>query len=142
MTDAAKPDAAPPEAPAARNMSAALFLRRVQLVTLSLLFFVLTLYLLDKFQKILQPLLIAFFIAYLILPLHEVLVKRGIPSIVAYCLILFMILAVLFGCGTVVYRSAEQMIDRLPKYEEKLEKLTRQVLVSAVPLVRWSNATP
>src|SRR5437762_1527483 len=127
MNDVPKPDAVPPSMP---SVSAALFLGRVQLVTLCLLFFVLALYLLEKFQAILQPLLIAFFIAYLILPLHELLVRRGIPSVVAYCVILFTILAVLFGCGTVVYSSAQQMLDRLPEYEDKLEKLTRRVLVS------------
>jgi AI-2 transport protein TqsA len=130
MNEAPKPAAVPVGAPEAPPVSAAVVLRRIQLITLSLLFFVLVLYLLEKFEAILQPLLIAFFIVYLILPFHEMLVDRGIPSILAYILILAMILGALFGCGVLVYRTAEQMVTRLPDYQEILEHRVRKVLIS------------
>jgi AI-2 transport protein TqsA len=127
MNEAPKPAAVSEATP---TVSAGTVLRRIQLITFSLLFFVLVLYVLEKFEAILQPLLIAFFIVYLILPLHELLVDRGIPSILAYGLILAMILGGLFGCGVVMYRSAEQMISRLPDYQETLEERVRETLAS------------
>src|SRR5262245_12893021 len=135
MNEAPKPAAvsgAMPQTTSPRLLavSAGTILRRIQLVTFSLLFFVLVLYLLEKLEAILQPLLIAFFIVYLILPFHELLVGRGIPSILAYILILAMILGSLFGCAVLVYRTAEQMVTRLPEYQEILEEKIRETLIS------------
>src|SRR5438128_5913767 len=103
------------------------FWRQLQLLTYTLLLFALFIFILEKFRPILQPLFVAVFIAYLIRPLHQVLVDRGVPSVLAYCLMVFLILTVLFGFGRVLYRSFEQIMERLPLYEAKIDKLLQGV---------------
>lgn len=107
------------------------FLSRLAIVTLSLALVALAIYFLREFRTILQPLFIAVFIGYIILPVHSWLVKRGIHSTLAYLVILILILGALFGLGALVYRNVEQLIDRLPEYERKLEKVMEGVAETA-----------
>jgi AI-2 transport protein TqsA len=122
--------AAPALPPPAAPVVSARFWRQLQLFTFSLLLFVLLIHVLEKFQLILQPLFVAVFIAYLINPLHEVLVERGVPSLVAYCLMLFLVLGFLFGFGRIVYTSFEDIMVGLPDYERKLDGLLRRVMTA------------
>lgn len=128
MDDIRSPDG-PPDLSATSPVTAR-FWRQLQLLTYSLLLFVLLIYVLERFQAILQPLFVAVFIAYLINPLHQGLVAYRVPSILAYGLILFLILAILFGSGRLLYTSFEQIMERMPAYEEKLDKLLQEAATS------------
>src|SRR5581483_7478078 len=99
------------------------FLYRLAIVTLSVLLFDLVIKVLRDFRVILQPLFIAVFIGYLIMPVHRWLVLRGIPSVAAYISILVIVLGSLFGVGTMVFRNVDQLSVRLPEYERNLDKM-------------------
>ncbi len=103
------------------------FLYQLTVVTLSLILLYLVLILLEKFRAILQPLFIAVFIGYLILPVHRWLVERRVPSNFAYVVILVLILGTLFGLGTLLYRNVEQVIAKLPGYEDQVENFLRDL---------------
>lgn len=104
------------------------FLRRLQIATLSLLLLVLIVFLLEKFRAIFQPLFIGVFIAYVILPIHTWLVRRGIPTLVAYAIILVLLLAMLVGVGTLAYVNGREVSARLPDYERQLEATVRRAI--------------
>jgi AI-2 transport protein TqsA len=103
------------------------FLRKLAIGTMGVVLFWLSVLILQKFEVILQPLFVAVFIGYLILPAHKGLVDRGVPSPLAYVVILLGTLAALFGLGTLLVRSLEQLADRLPDYERRLEDLLRNL---------------
>src|SRR5262249_27189681 len=89
-----------------------------------------------------QPLFIAIFIGYLILPIHDWIVARGIPSALAYVLILLLVVSVLFGVGTMVFSSAEKITAKLPVYEQKVEAAFKwgvNMLPVEVPELRDKN---
>ena len=109
---------APSELPSAPS-----FLHRLLIVTLSVLLVVLLLHLLRELRTILQPLFIAFFLGYLILPAHAWLVKQGISRKLAYVVFLLLVLALLFILGAFVHRNFEEAIIRLPYYEQRLQIL-------------------
>ncbi|MBI1831408.1 MAG: AI-2E family transporter [Planctomycetes bacterium] len=112
---------------AALGTDQATFLQRLAIVTLSLGLVALLIYFLREFRTILQPLFIAIFIGYILMPIHAWLVRRGIPSVLAYVVMLALILGALFGLGTLVYRNADQLIDRLPEYDKKLQGFVKQL---------------
>src|SRR5207253_9558841 len=60
------------------------FQRQLTVATLGLLFVVLVIYLLKELATILQPLLIAVLVAYVLMPVHRWLVRRGVRSKLAY----------------------------------------------------------
>lgn len=105
----------------------ATFLQRLAIVTLSLGLVALVIYFLREFRTILQPLFIAVFIGYILLPIHAWLVRRGIPSVLAYVVMLALILGALFGLGTLMYRNVDQLIDRIPEYDKKLEAFVKNL---------------
>src|SRR5262249_15284479 len=79
--------------------------------------------------SILQPLFIAGLLVYLILPLHQRLVRWQVPSPVAYLLVLVCFLGLFWGIGEMAYRNFAELIDtRLSVYEERLDSLARQAL--------------
>jgi AI-2 transport protein TqsA len=116
------------------------FQRRLTVVTLAVLLVVLTIYLLREFSLILQPLFIAVFVLYLIVPAHRSLVMRGVRSEAAYGLILVVILVVLYGLGRLVYGSAEQLFDKWPDYEKQIDNLLVDVQKRVPFLPRGSRA--
>src|SRR5262249_5388151 len=76
-----------------------------------------------------QPLFIAGLLVYLILPLHQRLVRWRAPSPVAYLLITVCVLGLFWGLGEMVYRNfAELSSERLTVYEERLDDLIRKVV--------------
>jgi hypothetical protein len=79
------------------------FARRLLVATLALLFVVLTIYLLDRLGGILQPLLIACFILYALHPIKNWLQRLGLPTWMAYTLILSVVLALLVSLGGLAY---------------------------------------
>src|SRR5438132_53562 len=81
------------------------FQRQLTVATLGLLFVVLVIYLLKELATILQPLLIAVLVAYVLMPVHRWLVRRGVRSKLAYGLMLVLLLALSYGAGVGLYSS-------------------------------------
>ncbi len=117
--------------PASHEPASDVFLRRLLVVTACMVMLVLFVYLLQKFQNILQPLFIAAFLGFLIKPLHDGLVKRRVPSTLAYAAILLIVLLSLFVVGTVVYSNLSQVAERLPYYEDRAETIVRDLLAKS-----------
>ena len=104
------------------------FLQRLLIVTLSVLLIVLLLHLARELRTILQPLLIAFFIGYLILPAHTWLVHRGISRWLAIVVFLAVMLLVLFVLSALVRSNIEQARLQLPRYERRFQQLVERGL--------------
>jgi predicted PurR-regulated permease PerM len=111
------------------------FLHRLLVVTLSVLLVVMLLHLARELRTILQPLFIAFFLGYLILPAHAWLVKQGISRNLARVVFLVVVMTLLFLLGTLVYRNVEAATARLPHYEERLRNLLERG-ISYLPVER------
>jgi AI-2 transport protein TqsA len=93
----------------------------------ALLVLVLSVHLLERFGSILKPLLIACFLAYIIVPLHQILSKRGVPSILAYTLIVLVFLALIVGMGQLVYSNFNDLSpEKLAMYEDRLDQMIRK----------------
>jgi AI-2 transport protein TqsA len=108
--------------------SLSLFVNRLLIVTLGLLLLYLLVWLLREFQSFLQPLFIAVFIGYLILPVHQWLTRHGVPGALVYPVILFLILGGLFGVGAILYHNTQQAIDRWDEdYKKKVEGVLEKV---------------
>jgi AI-2 transport protein TqsA len=110
------------------NLGSADFLPRLAVAVLGLLFLVLLIHVLREFKVILQPLFIAVFLGYLLLPLHHWLKKLGVSGTMAFICILAVIVAALFGLGATLRSNSEEVIRRLPEYEEKLDNLLQELL--------------
>jgi AI-2 transport protein TqsA len=105
------------------------FQRWLTVATLGLLLAVLLGSILYVCSSILQPLFIAGLLVYLILPVHQRLVRWGVPSAVAYLLIVVSVLGLIWAIGEMVYRNFAELSDgRLTVYEARLDGLARKVL--------------
>jgi AI-2 transport protein TqsA len=105
------------------------FQRWLTVATLGLLLVVLLGFVLYVCASILQPLFIAGLLVYLILPLHQRLVRWRVPSAVAYLLIVVSVLGLFWGIGQMAYGNFAELIGgRLSVYEERLDRLVRKVL--------------
>src|SRR5215471_17816889 len=105
------------------------FQRWLTIATLGFLLVVLLGFILYVCASILQPLFIAGLLVYLILPVHQRLIRWRVPSAVAYVLIVFAFLGLFWGIGEMVYRNFSEMSsERLSLYEERLDGLVRKVL--------------
>jgi predicted PurR-regulated permease PerM len=104
------------------------FVRRLAIVTLSVLLFLLIVVILRAGQAILQPLFIAAFLGYLIVPAHEWLVRQRVPAVLAYPVLLIFALAILVALGDMVFASIEQVVERLPAYEKRLDDMVNDAL--------------
>src|SRR5262245_29545497 len=101
--------------------SADQFQRQITIATLGLLFVVLIVHLLKEFAGILQPLLIALFMAYVLMPIHRWLVRRGIGSRLAFVVILALLLILFVGVGQAVYSSVTGITqDKLDIYRGRV----------------------
>jgi predicted PurR-regulated permease PerM len=119
--------APPPPAPG-ESAPATPFYRQIHVVALGLLIFVLAIHLLQVFATILQQLLFAAFIAYLLHPLHYGLVKRGVNALLAGVLVLLGIAGSFAALGLILYANVLDFNDKLPVYRENLALLGESVL--------------
>ena len=118
---------APPlPAPEPTSAPPARFRHQLTSATLGLLFFVLLIHLLQLFATVLQQLFTAGLIAYLILPLHHWLVRRGVPFLGSCVLIIVGTLCCFATVGFLVTSSLEDMIPKLPQYSQSLIRLLHQ----------------
>jgi AI-2 transport protein TqsA len=105
------------------------FQRWLTVAALGLLLAVLLGFVLYVCASILQPLFIAGLLVYLILPVHQRLVRWRVPSAVAYLLIVVSVLGLFWGIGEMAYRNfAELGGERLTVYEARLDGLARKAL--------------
>jgi predicted PurR-regulated permease PerM len=106
-----------------------LFQRRLTIATLGLLLLVLLGFVLYVCSSILQPLFIALLLVYLVVPMHQRLVRWRVPSAVAYLLIVACVLGLFWGIGHRAYQNFAQLSgEGLSVYEERLDGLARKVL--------------
>ena len=108
------------------------FDRRLFVTGMTLLIVVILVYLLKQFSTVLQQLLVAVFVVYLIAPIHTWLVRRRVPPLAAYALIAFVILLASYAFGQMVYRSVEHLAANVPVYREHLNT-TFQNLIRKAP---------
>jgi len=111
------------------------FRNRMIVTTCALLTIVLGIYLLREFAIFMQPLLIAIFIGYLILPIHKWLVSWGIPSFFAFIWIVLMIAGVLVALGVMIAYSVTSVDDWNP-YLNTLNGIYRSILDQLPPATR------
>jgi predicted PurR-regulated permease PerM len=109
------------------HLGGASFLRRLQLATYVIILLVLTIYLLDKFREILQPLFIALFLGFLMQPIQRWLVNRGIPATIAYGLIVTIVALGVFAFGSMMYANITQVAEQRFSYETRLETRVRDL---------------
>ncbi|MEE8169126.1 MAG: AI-2E family transporter [Phycisphaerae bacterium] len=119
---ASAPAAAPIHDEATIRWRGALTLSAVSLLILVLLYLILR-----ELATILQPLLIAVLLCYLIVPAHVWLTQHHIASWISYVFIVVMTLFVIYGMGNLVYDNLQQLTDRIPAYEQKLDALVTRV---------------
>lgn len=109
-----------PSDPLVDPHSEGIFLRRLAIATLGLIFVLAIIYFLREFRAILQPLFVAIFASYIVLPAQRWVVSKGVPSTLAYAVLLVLLLAVLIGMGTLLYGNVQRLVVRLPEYEARL----------------------
>ena len=103
------------------------FLHRLMIVTFSLGTFVLFVTILEKFATILQPLLLAQLLTYLIAPVANWLHRRGLNTILTYFVLVGGVGLFLFGLGELFAMSVRDFQQQLPKYEAKMEAFAHRV---------------
>jgi len=115
------------------------FRHRMQLAACSLIVIVVSIWILEKFKDLLQPLFIAVFIGYILLPLHHWLMARRAPSWLANCLIVAMIFGGFFVLGAIVAGSVDQFKKNWPDYEKRADKLLQRTL-KTLEVDEWDTA--
>ncbi|MCS6977751.1 MAG: AI-2E family transporter [Gemmatales bacterium] len=103
------------------------FYRRLHVAALGLLIVVLSIHLLREFAVILQQVAIAGFLVYLILPAQRWLLRRGMPLLPAYIVILLMASGLAFGLGTLIYTNFQDFLVKAPTYRENFEAMTEEL---------------
>lgn len=93
---------------------------------MSLLTLALASYLMREFAGILQQLLVAAFIGYLIVPIHRWFVRRRIASWLSYLLLVSVFLAASYGLGQMIYHSFYDLTKNIPRYQHNLSEMTRR----------------
>ncbi len=98
---------------------------------LSLLSMALLVYLLREFSVVLQQLLVAAFLGYLIVPAHHWLIKRGLPPILSGIVLLVGFLVTSYVVGRVFYTSFEDLAAKLPTYRRNFNDLAEKLAQQA-----------
>ncbi len=77
-------------------------------------------------QPILVPFLMAAFLAVLTSPAVRWLVEHKVPASVAIGGVVFLVFGVMYGIGSLVAASADELLQRLPEYERQLDEWVGQ----------------
>lgn len=105
------------------------YLRGLLAATAALLLVVLAVYLLQRFAIILQPLFIACFLLYLLVPIHRWFQRQGLPRSMAALMLLGTLLTLLIGAGYLVYGALYSLSSQqLGVYETRLDTLGAHLL--------------
>jgi predicted PurR-regulated permease PerM len=123
------------------------FQKRLNLLAASLIVLVALVYLLQTFAVVLQQLLVAVFIVYLIMPPYYWLVRRGISPLLSRTCILAGIVLAFAVLGIVIGSSIVDLEAKLPQYEKALDRVIDQT-ATAIPGLGdkakewWETSTP
>lgn len=120
-----------PPASTSNTLTATRFERRLLVTGLSVLLVTLVVYLLKEFAVVLQQLLLAVFLVYLIAPIHSWLLRRGVPALAAYAAIALVILLGSYACGQMLYRSVEHLAANVPQYRDSLNRFCQNLIQKA-----------
>ena len=90
-------------------------------------------YTLRVLGPLIVPLLVAFFLSFLLWPLISWLIKRRVPGGVAVMLALLVVLGVVTLCGLIVQQSFRGFVQQAPKYEQRLKSWANRVTTQLGP---------
>jgi AI-2 transport protein TqsA len=91
---------------------------------------------------IVGPVLFAFTLALLIVPVLQWMIKKGLPSWLAITLLSSVLFLFVWLIALLVYNSAQLMIDKLPIYQTQLERQLAPLQTTADSLSReWGIQT-
>jgi predicted PurR-regulated permease PerM len=108
------------------------FQKRLNLLAASLIVLVALVYLLQTFAAVLQQLLVAVFIVYLIMPPYYWLVRRGLSPLLSRICILAGIVLAFAVLGIVIGSSIVDLQLKLPGYQVALNRMIDQT-ATAIP---------
>jgi predicted PurR-regulated permease PerM len=134
-TPKAAPEAEPPAAVASELLRRAPSTGGIRLLAYVLIIIATGLYLLERLEPVLRPLLIAVLLCYLFLPLYSRL-RRHMRPIFSFLLIAIGITVGLQGLARTVYRDVVIIDRNLPRYmqrEAELEAHLRELSRSFIP---------
>jgi AI-2 transport protein TqsA len=125
------PPAQPASSPGpASSTDRSVFLQRMRIATYGIVLFVLAIHLLKEFRETLQPFFVAVFLGFLMHPVHRWLIRRGIPSIFAYGIILALVILGFFAFGSVVYANVVELARddaKLRRYADRLDGIVTNI---------------
>lgn len=93
-------------------------------------------FLLQQLAGLLRPLVLAIFLAYIILPLHTKLLNR-LPRLTAYIVLAVTVTAILFGMSMIVYASVLDLSDQLPRLFQRAQMLYQEANRFWVQHLAW-----
>jgi predicted PurR-regulated permease PerM len=123
------------------------FQKQLNLLAAGLIVLVGIVYLLQTFASVLQQLLVAVFLVYLIMPPYRWLLRHGVSPLLAAILIVAGILIAFSGLGVIIGSSVADLEARLPAYEEAVTRLikkaaTRFPSLPVEKLMPWKDGPP
>jgi len=98
-------------------------------------------FLLQQLAVLLRPLLLAIFLAYIILPIHYRLTER-IPRYLSVVVLAGGSMAVLYGLALMIYSSAVDLSEELPRYIARAQKIYEQLHVLWHSYFSWMSTDP
>jgi AI-2 transport protein TqsA len=101
--------------------------RGLLVAAFSLLVVVLLVFIFRQLAVVLKPLFIAAFIAYLIMPAHQFLVRIRIPPLLSYGVLVLFLVVIAFALFRIADRSVQQIADRSDVYGEKIADLKDRI---------------
>jgi AI-2 transport protein TqsA len=103
------------------------FYRQLMIAAMTVVLLAGLVYLLDKFGTVLQQLLTAGFVAYIILPIQRWLVRAHVPPALAYLLIVAAILGLGLVVGLAVQENFADLTTKLPGYQKNFTQLVERL---------------
>jgi len=104
------------------------FTQQLLVGVMGLISLVFVIHLLKDFAVVLKPLCVAVFLAYLVIPAHLWLVRRGINRPLAAIALISIVIGLFIGLGLLLYANTETLLQKWPSYEKKWQNLTSDVL--------------
>src|SRR6516164_6966291 len=123
------------------------FQKRLNLLAASLIVLVALVYLLQTFATVLQQLLVAAFIVYMIMPPYYWLVRRGLSPVLSGIFMLAGIVLAFAVMGIVIGSGIRDLEAKLPRYQEALNHVIDKT-ATAIPGLGgkarewWETNTP
>jgi AI-2 transport protein TqsA len=80
-------------------------------------------FLLQQLASLLRPLMLAVFLAYILLPLHRHLPQGRMPRVAAFVVVAGGSVAVLYGVSLLIYSSLAELSEELPRLTERAQSI-------------------